>query len=59
MRPRSHSALRCVTVHFGGDPGSPNYLSITAGWSYVVRMCQPRRPLVDGTWRLPEALPVE
>ena len=47
-----------VTIHFGGDPGSVNYLPITAGWSYVVRMYQPRKPVVDGTWKFPEAQPV-
>jgi hypothetical protein len=35
-----------------------NYLPITAGWSYVVRMYQPRKPVVDGTWVFPEAQPV-
>jgi len=47
-----------VTIHFGGDPGSTNYLPITAGWGYVVRMYQPRKPVVDGTWKFPEAQPV-
>jgi hypothetical protein len=46
-----------VTVHFGGDPGGVNYLPITPGWSYVVRMYQPRRPVVDGSWKFPEATP--
>lgn len=44
-----------VTVHFGGDPSAANYLPITPGWSYVVRMYQPRKPVVDGSWRFPEA----
>lgn len=46
-----------VTVHFGGDPGSLNYLPITPGWNYVVRMYQPRKPVIDGSWRFPEAQP--
>ena len=46
-----------VTVHFGGNPGSVNYLPITQGWSYVVRMYQPRRQVVDGSWTFPEAQP--
>jgi len=46
-----------VTVHFGGDPGSLNYLPITPGWNYVVRMYQPRKQVVDGSWRFPEAQP--
>jgi len=46
-----------VTVHFGGDPGNVNHLPITEGWNYVVRMCQPRKQVVDGTWRFPDAQP--
>jgi len=48
-----------VTVHFGGDPGSLNYLPITPGWNYVVRMYQPRKQVVDGSWRFPEAQPAQ
>jgi hypothetical protein len=44
-----------VTVHFGGDPKAPNYLPITPGWNYVVRMYRPRRAVIDGSWRFPEA----
>jgi hypothetical protein len=43
------------TVHFGGDPASRNYLPITPGWNYVVRMYQPRAAVVDGTWKFPAA----
>jgi hypothetical protein len=48
-----------VTIHFGGDPGSANYLPITPGWSYVARMYQPREAVVDGTWKFPEAQPAK
>ena len=48
-----------ATVHFGGDPASANYLPITAGWNYVVRMYEPKAPVVDGTWKFPEAQPVK
>ena len=48
-----------VTVHFGGDPTAANYLPITPGWSYVVRMYQPRKEVVDGTWRFPDAQPAK
>jgi hypothetical protein len=47
-----------VTVHFGGNAGATNYLPIPAGWSYVVRMYGPRKQVVDGTWKFPEAQPV-
>lgn len=48
-----------VTVHFGGDASASNYLPIPSGWSYVVRMYGPRKPVVDGTWKFPEAQPVQ
>ena len=32
-----------VTIHFGGDPSQSNFLPITPGWNYLVRMYQPRR----------------
>jgi hypothetical protein len=46
-----------VTVRFGGDPTAANYLPITPGWSYVVRMYRPRKEVIDGTWKFPEAQP--
>ena len=30
------------TTHFGGDPKSVNFLPITEGWNYTVRLYQPR-----------------
>jgi hypothetical protein len=48
-----------VTIHFGGDPGSVNHLPITAGWNYVVRMYQPRRQVVGGSWKFPDAQPAQ
>jgi hypothetical protein len=47
------------TVQFGGDPESVNFLPITEGWNYVVRMYQPREEIVDGTWSFPDVEPVE
>ena len=47
-----------VTVHFGGDPAQPNYLPITPGWNYIVRMYQPKREVIDGSWEFPAAVPV-
>ena len=46
------------TIHFGGDPTSVNHLPITAGWNYVVRLYQPRKEILDGTWRFPDVEPV-
>jgi hypothetical protein len=42
------------TIHFGGDENAINYLPITPGWNYVVRMYRPRKEILDGTWRFPE-----
>jgi len=41
------------TVHFGGDPKAPNYLHIMEGWNYIVRLYQPRKEILDGTWAFP------
>lgn len=48
-----------VTVHFGGDPEQPNYLPITEGWNYLVRLYQPRQEILDGEWTFPEPEQVE
>ncbi len=47
------------TVHFGGDPESVNYLPITEGWNYVVRLYQPRDEILDGYWTFPSVEPIE
>lgn len=47
------------TIHFGGDENAPNYLPITPGWNYVFRMYRPRKEILDGIWKVPEALPVK
>lgn len=46
-----------ITIHFGAGPEASNILPITPGWSYVVRMYQPRKALLDGTWGFPKARP--
>jgi len=47
------------TIHFGGDPKSGNYLPITKGWNYAVRMYQPRKEILDGSWKFPSIEPVK
>jgi hypothetical protein len=48
-----------VTIQFGGCDGYvPNCLPITQGWNYTVRLFLPKREILDGTWRFPEAKPV-
>ena len=46
------------TIRFGGDPKSENYLPITKGWNYAIRMYQPRKEILDGTWTFPSIEPV-
>jgi hypothetical protein len=48
-----------VTIHFGGDEGAANYLPITPGWNYLLRLYRPRKDILDGTWKFPEAEPVK
>jgi hypothetical protein len=47
------------TLHFGGDPKSVNYLHITEGWNYTVRLYQPRKEILEETWTFPEVTPVQ
>ncbi|MCP4256302.1 MAG: DUF1214 domain-containing protein [Planctomycetes bacterium] len=47
------------TVHFGGDPKSMNYLHITDGWNYTVRLYQPRKEIIEGKWIFPNVKPVQ
>jgi len=47
------------TIHFGGDPKNVNFLPIAEGWNYVVRMYQPRREVLDGTWTFPNVEPAK
>jgi hypothetical protein len=47
-----------VTVQFGGVRGdAPNWLPITPGWNYTVRLYRPRAEILNGTWVFPEAQP--
>lgn len=47
-----------VTIHFGGDENASNYIPVTPGWNYLLRLYRPRRELLDGTWQAPEAVAV-
>ena len=47
------------TIQFGGcDNNSRNCLPIVKGWNYTVRLYRPRKEILDGTWKFPEAKPV-
>jgi hypothetical protein len=52
----SRDAGGSVTVRFGGCEGAAgNCIPITPGWNYVVRLYRPRKPVLDGSWKFPEA----
>jgi hypothetical protein len=54
------SADGSVAVQFGGKPdGASNWLPITSGWNYAVRLYRPRAEILSGTWKFPEAKPVQ
>jgi hypothetical protein len=45
---------RSFTINFGNDPSvGKNFLYIMPGWSYVVRLYQPRENVQKGTWHFP------
>jgi hypothetical protein len=44
-----------ITINFGGSTGAINNLPITPGWSYIVRMYQPRQEIISGSWSFPKA----
>lgn len=49
-----------VTVQFGGCDGrTPNCLPTMKGWNYTVRLYRPRREILAGKWKFPEAQPIE
>ena len=48
-----------TTIHFGGDPSQPNYLPITEGWNYIVRLYLPGWEIIEGNWKTPAATPVK
>ena len=48
------------TIHFGGcDDGRVNCIPITPGWNYTVRLYQPRKEILDGSWHFPKPSPVK
>ena len=47
------------TIQFGGcQKAPPNCLPIMKGWNYTMRLYRPRKAILDGSWKLPEAQPV-
>ncbi len=45
-----------ITLHFGGDSGNANYLPITEGWNYILRLYRPKQEVLDGSWESPKAV---
>jgi hypothetical protein len=48
-----------VVIHFGGDPKQPNYLPISNGWNYLVRLYRAKSEILDGTWKFPKPVQVK
>lgn len=48
-----------ITIHFGGDPKAKNYLPISKGWSYLIRLYQPRKEIINGSWTFPRVEPMK
>jgi hypothetical protein len=48
-----------ITIHFGGDPKADNYLDIVEGWNYLVRLYQPKKEILDGSWTFPSPQAVD
>jgi len=49
-----------TTIHFGGcDDGRINCIPITEGWNYAIRMYEPGKEILDGSWTFPKIEPVK
>lgn len=47
------------TIQFGGcGNGNTNCLPIMRNWNYTVRLYHPRKEVLEGTWKFPEAKPI-
>jgi hypothetical protein len=59
MRRSSNIADGSVAIQFGCCDGKvANCLPIVPGWNYWVRLYRPRPEILNGSWKSPEALPV-
>jgi hypothetical protein len=45
-----------ITVHFGGDPKQTNFIPITEGWNYTVRLYKARNEIINGSWNFPNPI---
>ena len=42
-----------ITIHFGGDAKQDNYMETFEGWSFILRLYQPKEAYFDGSWKKP------
>jgi len=42
------------TINFSNNNNKINNLNIKNGWNYTIRMYEPRKEIVDGTWKFPK-----
>lgn len=47
-----------IVIHFGGDPKQKNYLPISYGWNYLVRLYRAKGEILDGSWQFPSPVKV-
>lgn len=50
-----------IMIQFGGcgPQGPENCIPITEGWNYIVRLYRPQAEVLDQSWKLPDAEPVQ
>jgi hypothetical protein len=49
-----------ITIQFGGCDGkAANCIPTMQGWNYCVRLYRPRKEILDGSWKFPEAQAVK
>jgi hypothetical protein len=55
---KAQAAIFSSDDPFGGCDGAAiNCIPVTSGWNYWVRLYRPRKEILDGTWKFPEAQP--
>ena len=48
-----------IIIRFGGCDGkASNCIPVTKGWNYTVRLYRPRKEILDGKWKFPDAMPI-
>jgi hypothetical protein len=48
-----------TTIHFGGRAdGRSNCLPVLKGWNYAIRLYEPGKELLAGSWKFPQIKPL-